>query len=66
MLKTGREEDILIIQNTPDRNINNVNNIKTNIIKSTERLIDSKQNSIDTVTPKQAINAILNKLLINF
>ena len=43
-----------------------INNIKTNIIKSTERLIDSKQNSIDTVTPKQAINAILNKILINF
>ncbi len=48
------------------KNNKNVNNIKTNIIKSTERLIDSKQNSIDTVTPKQAINAILNKLLINF
>lgn len=48
------------------KNNKNVNNIKTNIIKSTKRLIDSKQNTIDTVTPKQAINAILNKLLINF
>ena len=48
------------------KNNKNVNNIKTNIIKSTERLINQKQNTIDTVTPKQAINAILNKILINF
>ena len=48
------------------KNNKNVNNIKTNIIKSTEKLINQKQNTIDTVTPKQAINAILNKILINF
>ena len=55
-----------IIKEITNMGYNWKNNIKTNIIKSTERLIDSKQNSIDTVTPKQAINAILNKLLINF
>lgn len=48
------------------KNNKNVNNIKTNIVKSTERLINSKQSIIDTTTPKQAINVILNKLLINF
>ena len=48
------------------KNNKNVNNIKTNIIKSTEKLINQKQNTIDTVTPKQAINAKLNKILINY
>ncbi len=47
------------------KNNKNVGNIKTNIIKSTERLINLKQNTIDTVTPKQVINIILNKLLID-
>ncbi len=45
------------------KNKKNVNNIKTNIVKSTEKLIKQKENAM---TPKEAINIILNKLIVRF
>lgn len=45
------------------KNKKNVNNIKTNIVKSTEKLIKQKENAM---TPKEVINIILNKLIVRF